>query len=179
MMELGVLTLPVALFYSGLFGLAFLHKVINYRAFKATIRGQRVLSGQLETLASAGVLIIEASLCLGFVFLSDLSWIWLSAAGLLSLYAGILWRSLKYGYAYSGCGCSWGSSEQPTQPWMIARNLLLAFIALVFSAHNHPIEVTFFTLINAVLFAVAALSAYLGIDLAQQSRWRGFTIGGR
>jgi uncharacterized membrane protein len=123
------LTLVLAL--AALFLTAALHKLLSREQWPAVVRQYRLLP---EPLAGPVALVLPFTEALAAVAL-----LWprtraaaaVAVAALLLVYAVALAINLRRGRRSIDCGCFGAQRRHGIAPWMVARNLLLAALALV------------------------------------------------
>ena len=148
------ITLRAAL--APLFVVAAIHKLADPRRFTATLSEYRLLPGWLAGTASA--LIVAGELAVAAVLVLDRRPGLAGAAALLGLYAGAIAINLARGRRHIDCGCAGPAARRPISGWLVARNLVLAGIALAGCAPLAPrllVWIDGFT----VVAATAALAA--------------------
>jgi hypothetical protein len=123
--------LSLALALAALFVAAALHKLLAREQWPAVVRQYRLLP---ELLAGPVALVLPFTEALAAVAL-----LWprtraagaLAVAALLLAYAVALAINLRRGRRSIDCGCFGAQPRQGIAPWMVARNLVLAALALV------------------------------------------------
>jgi len=113
-------------------GLLFLsasaHKVRDPARFRATVADYRLLPRPLAPLGAAALVVAELAVFAGLV--ASRSWGLAGAAAMLALYAAAIGINLARGRRTLDCGCTGPALRRPISGWLVARNLLLAAVAL-------------------------------------------------
>jgi len=129
------IALGIRLGFALLFGTAFLHKLLYWRAFEATLvnytRGvDRMGAARIRLLA---VLVAGSELAVaGMSAASPHGPLTaLAIAALLLGYAGAMLVNLRRGNVLMDCGCNWGMSRQPLRHALVVRNIGLASLASI------------------------------------------------
>jgi hypothetical protein len=114
-----------------LFGAAAAHKLRHVASFRAALDGYALLPAQWIVPAGAAVIVAElgiaAGLCLPPLSVAAA----LGAAALLSVYGAAIAINLRRGRRDIDCGCTGPARRQTIHPVLVARNALLAGIALL------------------------------------------------
>jgi Methylamine utilisation protein MauE len=145
--------------------LAAWHKLSAGERFVAALAEYRLLpSGWVRPLARA-LAIVEAALGLGWLtgLLSGL--VASLSATLLGAYALAIAVNLGRGRVHIGCGCGLGaaSGDDPSLSWwLVARNLLLAAVALVAVLPPSSRELGMLDGLTLVLALLATVALYAG-----------------
>jgi len=143
-----------------LFAVAATHKLRDMAAFRGTFADYRLLP---DTAAWA-VPVTEAAVALLLVAPATSAIGKAAAGGLLLAYAAAIGVNLSRGRRHIDCGCAGPHARRAIGPGLVARNALLAAVALAALAPAHPrplVWVDALTVSGAVL-ALAAL--YLAAD---------------
>ena len=115
-------------------GGAALHKLLDLRAFRETVRSYRLLPdrfGGLVVPMAIGVVAAEIAIVALLLVPRARAAGAAGAAGLLILYAAAIGINLARGRNEIDCGCSWGGSGQAISGWLVVRNAALLPIAFV------------------------------------------------
>ena len=116
-----------------LFASTALHKARDPAAFRATLAGYALLPERLSGVAAVALASAEAALAAA---LAAPAWLGARApalvacAALLGLYAAAIAVNLARGRRDIDCGCAGRAVRQPLSAWLLARNALLAALAL-------------------------------------------------
>jgi hypothetical protein len=113
-----------------LFTAAASHKVREPRRFRATVAEYRLLPGPLVTPAALALVGGEIGVATALVLPAWRTVGLLGAAALLALYGGAIAVNLARGRRDLDCGCAGPAVRRPISGWLVARNALLAAIAL-------------------------------------------------
>jgi hypothetical protein len=112
-----------------LFAASFLHKLLNFPDFVASVQDYRLLWSGL-TLPIAGMLaLMELVVVVALVQPGSRGLGAILAIILLLLYATGIGINLLRGRTAVHCGCSWGNDKQFIRPGMLLRNAALAAVA--------------------------------------------------
>jgi uncharacterized membrane protein YphA (DoxX/SURF4 family) len=148
-----------------LFLVAASHKLRDLRGFGATLAEYRVLPAPIvpgaAPVVAAAELALAAVLAVGAALRGPAL---LSAAVLLLLYAAAIALNLARGRRDLDCGCAGPGARRPIGAWMVARNGVLAAVAL---AAMLPVRARPLVWVDAITIAgaTAALGAlYASID---------------
>jgi hypothetical protein len=112
-----------------LFASAAWHKLRDRAGFRAILAAYELLPGALVPVASALVPLVEALLAAGLLADATRRASALAGAALLACYAIAIGVNLGRGRRDLSCGCG-RDGGQPIAGWMLARNALLALLAL-------------------------------------------------
>jgi Methylamine utilisation protein MauE len=144
------------------------HKLRDLGRFRATVAEYRLLPpglvGAVAVLLAVGELTLAAALVAPALRTPAL----LATAGLLVLYGAAVAVNLARGRRDLDCGCAGPAVRRPISGWMVARNGLLAAVALAGTVPVHPrtlVWVDGLTVIAAIV-VVAALHASVDRVLA-------------
>ena len=161
-----VVHLAVAYFMAALLIQASAHKILQRRAFQASLRGHGFIPKALEVEVLYLMALSELALGVAWIVAPQSAFVGIATALLLTIYGGVLYVSLKTGRGQAGCGCEWGSTPAPVQMWMIFRNLGLATLAL---STLGPAPITSANIIehaNAIVFAMGGMLLYFAASQA-------------
>jgi hypothetical protein len=115
--------------------------------------------------ASAGlVIVIEVGLGVGLLFAAVRGYALVGSAGLLALYAGAMGVNLARGRRHIDCGCMGPAARQSLSGWLIARNLLLALVALAGLQRTVPRELYWLDLVSVAAAVSALVLIYAAIN---------------
>ncbi len=123
--------LTLALALAALFGAAALHKLCAREQWPAIVRQYRLLPVPLAGPVALVVPFIEALAAAALLWARTRGAGALAVAALLVVYAVAIAINLRRGRRSIDCGCFGAQRRQGIAPWMIARNLVLAALALV------------------------------------------------
>jgi hypothetical protein len=113
-----------------LFAAAASHKVREPRRFRATVAEYRLLPVTLVTPAALVLLGGEVGVAAALVTPGWRTAGLLGAAALLALYGGAIGINLARGRRDLDCGCAGPAVRRPIGGWLVARNAVLATLAL-------------------------------------------------
>jgi len=114
-----------------LFAAAASHKARDPRRFRATVAEYRLLPVALVTPAAAVLLGCEIGVAATLVAPGSRATGLLGAAVLLALYGGAIAINLARGRRDLDCGCAGPAVRRPISGWLLARNAVLALVALL------------------------------------------------
>ncbi len=146
-----------------LFASSAAHKLGDPVRFRDAVRDYRVLPGAAVPVG-AGVLVVgEIGTAMALVVPTLRVAAFVTAAVLLSLYAGAIGVNLVRGRVIE-CGCGGPVARRPISGWLVARNLVLAAVALFAAAPvgSRPLLWVDALTIGAATLALAA--AYATLD---------------
>jgi hypothetical protein len=152
-----------------LFAAAASHKVREPRRFRATVAEYRVLPGLLVTPAALALVGGEVGVAMALVLPAWRTAGLLGAAALLALYGAAIAVNLARGRRDLDCGCAGPAMRRPISGWLVARNAVLAAVALaglVPTAARPLVWVDALTILGSTA-ALAALYAALDRMIAQ------------
>jgi len=134
------------------------HKLRDLAAFRAAVADYEIVP-EVATRPVAGAL-VAAEIATGIALLATptRSPALLASALLLVLYAAAIGANLLRGRRHIDCGCAGPARRQPVSAWLVARNGLVAAIAL---SVLWPIRARAFTWVDGVtlLAGVCAIAA--------------------
>jgi Methylamine utilisation protein MauE len=113
-----------------LFAAAASHKLREPRRFRATVAEYRLLPATLVTPAALALVGVEITVAAALVTPGWRAAGLLGAAALLALYAGAIAINLARGRRDLDCGCAGPAVRRPISGWLVARNGVLAALAL-------------------------------------------------
>jgi uncharacterized membrane protein YphA (DoxX/SURF4 family) len=125
------LSLIVTLGAALLFGAAAVHKLADWRRFRAALGNYRLLPDPLVLAGAAAVVALEVAACVLLLLPSLRATGAVLAAALLALYAIAIGVNLARGRTSIDCGCLGVGHRAPITRWMAGRNLVLAAIVLL------------------------------------------------
>ena len=164
-----VISWSASLFTGGLFLAAALHKLADFRRFRATVRAYRIvaddLSGPLAIMAVVAEL-VSGSLAIAIGTSSHRAGL-AGCVGLLAVYGALILFSIARGNSAIDCGCLGFAAWRPRlSNVMVARNLILVAVAAVAMApvSDRPLLWLDYGAMTATLVMLALL--YAGFDLA-------------
>jgi hypothetical protein len=120
-----------------LFGVAAAHKLRDLPRFRESLADYRLLPLALVPLAAALLVGSEAAVTVALVAPPLGSAGLVAAAGLLLLYAAAIGINLARGRRHIDCGCAGPAVSRPLSAWLVARNAVLAALALAGLAPLH------------------------------------------
>jgi hypothetical protein len=126
-----VVVLAVRVSLSLLFAAAAAHKLRDRRAFRRTLRRYDVLPAALVGPASAALVTTEVVLAAWLPFSAAAAVV---AAAVLALYGGAMALNLARGRRDLDCGCMGPAKAMPIHGALVARNAVLAALALLSAA---------------------------------------------
>jgi hypothetical protein len=132
------------------------HKLRAPARFVATLGDYRLLPARLTGIAAALVVAAELAVVAGLAVRPPAGRA--GAAALLGLYAGAMAVNLARGRRHVDCGCTGPAARRPIGGWLVARNLVLAGVALAGLAPLAPRPLVWVDGVT-VMAAVAALAA--------------------
>lgn len=151
---------------AALFAAAAAHKLRDLPGFRAALSGYALLPGALvpaAALALAGVELAVAVLCLlppaGAAGP-------LGAAGLLALYGAAIAANLARGRGEIDCGCGGPGGGRPLGAGLVARNALLAVLALLAAPPAAPRPPVWLDAASVACGLGALVLAYAALDVA-------------
>jgi hypothetical protein len=121
----------IALSVAALFAVAVAHKVQDWTTFREVVRNYQLLPRRLVPLVAAAAIALELAATLLVLIAATRPIGALLAAGLLTGYATAMAINLARGRIHLDCGCLGLGQRQAVRWWMVARNLLLAALALL------------------------------------------------
>jgi uncharacterized membrane protein YphA (DoxX/SURF4 family) len=144
-----------------LLGAAFA-KLRRFAAFRAAVAGYRLLPERGVGAAALGLLAAELSLGAMLLMPTLGAPAALGAAALLLLYAGAMAVNLARGRRDVDCGCTGPGARRPIGWELVARNLLLAGVALGAALWLDGVSVVAGAAVLALLYATLDASLALG-----------------
>jgi hypothetical protein len=121
----------IALGVAALFAVAAVHKLRDRVRFREVLRSYHLLPQRLVPPAAAIVIALELASALLILAAPTRPFGALLAATLLVGYATAMAINLGQGRVHLDCGCLGFGQRQAVRWWMVARNLLIAALALV------------------------------------------------
>ncbi len=152
-----------------LFGSSALHKARDPAAFRAALEGYALLPARLGGVAVLALTSAEALLAATLLAPASLGArapALLAAVALLGLYAAAIAVNLARGRRDIDCGCAGPRSRQPLSGWLVARNALLAALALACARGVAPrplVWIDAVTVAGGIVLLAAAWSAAHGL----------------
>lgn len=152
-----VVVIVAQLAVAWLFGHAALQKLRAFDGFRATLLSYRLLPAQAVPAAAGVLLLCEGAIALGAA--AGQATALLGAAGLLALYGLAMAINLVRDREALDCGC--GGPPQPISWYLVARNGLLAGVALLalFPSTGRALGLLDALIVGVALLALAALYA--------------------
>lgn len=125
-----VIPLVIALSLAVLWLAAAADKLRAFDVFSEVLSDYRLLPARLTGVCAAAVIGVELCLGIGLLMPIGRNLALAGSALVLVLYAGAIAVNLLRGRRFIDCGCSGFAGQQPLGVWLVARNLLLAIVAL-------------------------------------------------
>ena len=138
-----------------LFARAAAHKLRDRSAFRYALASYRLIPGNWTSPAAILLVGAEIAIAVGLCLPAWARTAALGAAGLLLTYGAAIGANLLRGIRDIDCGCTPGSRGQPLRAALVARNLVLAALALPAAM---PAAARVLTWLDAIT-VVAALAA--------------------
>lgn len=162
--------LSMALFLSGIFWSAALHKWQNPAGFRETLEAYQLPRFLIPALVPL-LIVLEISLALGMLIPGLTETAALVLALVLLAYTLVLGLGLLAGKDLQDCGCSGLVKKQPPGKWLLGRNALLIGMAAAVSqdfGSGGP------ALLPAVPMALFGLGLYFAVEqlMANQAKMR-------
>ena len=108
-----------------LFFFALWHKTQDFREFKETVTGYRVVSSGLVPVVAGGIVLVESIV----VLFGDAIFVLGLGGGLLLAYAVLIAVNLVRGVDRIDCGCVGLAGRERLSWWLVARNVVCAVAA--------------------------------------------------
>jgi hypothetical protein len=162
-----VLASALRVFFGGMFAVAAIHKVIDFRAFSSVV--QRYTYGSPLANARAAIILggflIAAELAVAFACaLGDARVAATGLATLLLAYAGAMYGNLRRGHVLLDCGCSWGDRRQPVTRALVVRNIALAGAASLLAVPHAARALSALDLVSIMATVACAAALYSGVN---------------
>ncbi|MEB2285717.1 MAG: hypothetical protein B6D46_09160 [Polyangiaceae bacterium UTPRO1] len=125
-----VVTLAIRAGFALLFATAAAHKLRDRAGFSAVLAAYRVLPAGAVGAAAAVIAVAELATALAWLLPGAVAGAAAATVGLLALYALAIGVNLGRGRRAIDCGCGIGGVAQPLGEGLLARNALLAALAL-------------------------------------------------
>ncbi|WP_339782378.1 MauE/DoxX family redox-associated membrane protein [uncultured Marinobacter sp.] len=126
-----IISTSAALALSVIFASAASHKIRYPTWFRRQVREYELIPGLMVPFAALALPVTELAVAAGLLWSTSRPYAGVLAFLMISLYALAIAINLARGRKDIDCGCSGPAMRQPLQPALLARNLLLAIIALV------------------------------------------------
>ncbi|MGA2398114.1 MAG: MauE/DoxX family redox-associated membrane protein [Steroidobacteraceae bacterium] len=152
-----LLELTVAWALAVLFAASTAHKLAALAEWPGVVRNYRLLPERLTVPAAAALLIAEALTAAALVWPATRRFGACAAAALLIIFAAAIAINMRRGRTSIDCGCFGSRLREGLSVWMVARNLVLALLALGLLPPGRPRELSALD-IAAALAVVATLS---------------------
>lgn len=152
-----LIELTIAWSLAMLFAASTAHKLSALPEWSGVVRNYRVLPEPLAQAAAAALLIAGALTAAALLWPATRRIGACAAAAQLALFAAALAINLRRGRTSIDCGCFGSRLREGISGWMVARNAVLALLALGLLAPSRPRELTGLD-IAAALAVVATLS---------------------
>lgn len=153
-----VIALVVVLSLALLWIVAAVHKVRGFEVFAVVLADYRLIPARATRACAAAVLALELGLGTGLLLPAARSLALAGSALLLVTYAAAMAMNLYRGRRFIDCGCAGVAGHQPLSGWLVARNLLLAALAL---AAMLPVPARPLVWVDAITVAAAVGAAAL------------------
>jgi hypothetical protein len=150
-----------------LFGTAAAHKLADRPRFRAILADYRLLPESL--VGPAAMLVAAAELVVAVLLIAPRGGAGpIAAAAVLALYGAAIAINLGRGRRHIDCGCAGPAASRPLSGWLVARNAVLAGVALIalLPVRTRPLLWIDGLTIVAATATVAALYAALDRMLA-------------
>ena len=141
-----------------MWGVAGGHKLAAFGVFAATLDDYRLVPRTLVRIVAGLVVCIELIIAFCLIVPATRSAALVASAVLLSIYAAAIAINLVRGRRHIDCGCMGPAGRQTLSGWLIARNLVVALIAVV-----STVSITERTLIWLDLITIGAGVAVLAL----------------
>jgi hypothetical protein len=152
-----LLELTLAWAMAALFAASTAHKLAALAEWPGVVRNYRLLPEAL-TVPAAGALLTAAALTAAALLWPATRWLGAcAAAAQLLVFAAAIAINLRRGRTNIDCGCFGSRLRHRLSVWMVARNLLLALLALGLLLPGRPRELAALDIVTA-LAVVATLS---------------------
>ena len=153
-----VIPLVIALSLALLWIAAALFKLRGFEVFSVVLADYRLVPERVVHACAAAVIVLELGLGLGLLVSATRGIALIGSALLLATYAAAIALNLYRGRRFIDCGCMGPVGHQPLSAWLVARNLLLAVLALVAMLPGQGRALVWFDAITVpAAIAVAAL----------------------
>jgi hypothetical protein len=149
-----------------LFATALLHKLRDRGAFRAAIADYRLLPGPVLAVAAPGLLVCEAGIAIGLWVPGGGALPALAAAALLALYAAAIAANLARGRRHIDCGCFGPAAGRALHGGLVARNAVLAAIALAAALPAAPRPWIWLDALTGVAAVATGVALYVAADTA-------------
>ncbi|ALO46371.1 MauE/DoxX family redox-associated membrane protein [Pseudohongiella spirulinae] len=153
-----LITIVIATSLAILFLLAARHKLSAPLRFKAQLSAYQLVPDNLLSPVTRVLPWIEIVIALSMLFAVSRPFGGIAAALLLSAYAVAMAINLRRGRSAIDCGC--GDTPQPLSSWLVLRNLILAFGALLMLVPVATRSLNMLDMLFALLFVVLCSLSY-------------------
>ncbi len=153
-----VIALVVVLSLALLWVVAAVHKVRGFEVFSVVLTDYRLVPARATGACAAAVIALELGLGIGLLIPATRSLALAGSALLLVAYAAAIAVNLHRGRRFIDCGCAGAAGHQALSGWLVARNLLLAALAL---AAMLPVPARPLIWLDAITVAAAVGAAAL------------------
>jgi hypothetical protein len=153
-----LITIVIATSLAILFLLAARHKLSAPLRFKAQLSAYQLVPDNLLSPVTRVLPWIEIVIALSMLFAVSRPFGGIAAALLLSAYAVAMAINLRRGRSAIDCGC--GDTPQPLSSWLVLRNLILAFGALLMLVPVAGRSLSMLDMLFALLFVVLCSLSY-------------------
>jgi hypothetical protein len=147
-----------------LFGAAAMHKLRDLRRFRATLADYQLVPLRFVPLVALGLAGIEAIAAATLVATPARRATALAAAALLLVYGAAIGINLVRGRRHIDCGCAGPAASRPLSGWLVARNVLLAALALAGTAPLQPRPLLWIDGFTVVAASVVLAALYASFD---------------
>jgi hypothetical protein len=159
-----ILALIVRLGLALLFGAAAGHKLRDVGGFRSALERYELLPPVWAVPAGAVLIAAEIGIAVGLLLPRVAPVAAAAAAALLALYAGAIAVNLARGRRDIDCGCGGPARRQPISGWLVARNAVLAAVALRAAWPVTPRSVTWIDAITVAAGVLAIALLYVAAD---------------
>lgn len=146
-----------------LFVRAIWHKLSDFDVFKASFADYEILPQALVASAALILVLAEAAIVVGLVIPMTRSAAAIGAVLLLILYAGAIAINLRRGRYMIDCGC--GGSGQGLSWFLVARNAILAALAVMAAAAPDSRDIS---LSDGIVLGLSVVTVWLLILASEQ-----------
>ncbi len=153
-----VIALVVVLSLALLWIVAAVHKVREFEVFSVVLADYRLVPARATQACAVAVIVLEPGLGIGLMIPATRNLALAGSALLLVAYAAAMAVNLQRGRRFIDCGCAGAAGRQPLSGWLVARNLLLAALAL---AAMLPVQARPLLWFDAITVAAAIGAAAL------------------
>jgi hypothetical protein len=149
-----------------LFVQASIHKLRDLAAFREAVAGYRIVPERGVPVAAGGLAAVEIGLSAALIVPGLGPTPMLASAALLLLYAFAIGLNLVRGRRDIECGCAGRAKRRSLHAGLVARNLVLAGLALIASLPAGPRDLHWIDGITIAGVIAAAVALYAAADCA-------------